>query len=244
MQKKLTSLEFEVIIKKCRPLNLSIDNIQVSQASKAKFLGIVIDEHLDWKEHCRCIISQLSSFCYLFRNLRNVLTTEQLVLLYHTQVGSRLRYALIFWGSSIMLKNVLVCQKRVIRCLLGLKRRDSCRTAFKRLNILTVTSLYIYELCIYVFKNRHSFVRNKDFHGLNTRYKNNFHLAFKRLNVTKNCPDHMGLILFNSLPDRIKDSVSLSIFKRVLKDFLLEMTLYNMGEFHARCDRRFDAGYM
>jgi len=39
-------------------------------------------------------------------------------------------------------------QKRIIRVMLGLRQRTSCKEKFKKLKILTVPSLYILEIII------------------------------------------------------------------------------------------------
>lgn len=230
---KTNYIRFHTYQKQCNSLNLSINNIQLERVSSAKFLGIVIDENLSWKEHCCTVVSKLNSCCYLFRGLRDVLTTEQIVTLYHAQVGSMLRYGVIFWGASTMIEDVLVGQKGVVRCLLGLGRRESCRNVFKTLGILTVVALYILELCVSIYKRKHQFVQNRDVHNFNTRQKDRFHIGHSRLNVCKNSPNSRGIQIFNSLPSYVRDSNSLNSFKGRLKKLLLERTVYSVGEF---CD--------
>lgn len=130
-----------------------------------------------------------------------------------------------------MLGDVLVGQKRVIRCLLGLGRRETCREVFGTLRILTVVALYIFELGVNIYKRKHQFIRNSDVHSFNTRQKDRFHISYSRLNVCKNSPSNRGLQIFNSLPGDVRDSNSLSIFKGRLRDLLLKRAVYSVKEF-------------
>src|SRR3978361_34601 len=125
-------------------------------------------------------MAKLNSYSYLFKTFRRVLHIDQLRMLYHAQVGSRLRYAIIHWGNSSPATDVFIRQKRVVRSLLGLRSLESCRHAFKSLRILTLASLYILEVSLYIFKHKHSFIRNRDIYGINTRGKNDFHPEFAR----------------------------------------------------------------
>lgn len=224
-------LRFHSRQRDCEPVNLVINNTQISGMKSVKFLGVEIDQHLNWDSHCSGIIAKLNSTCYLFKTLRRVLNLDQLKMLYHAQVGSRLRYAVLHWGNSPSAREVFLRQKRVIRSLLGLRPLDSCRQAFKSLKILTLTSLYILEISSYIFKCRHSFIRNKDVHNMNTRGRNNFHLEFAKLNVRRNSPEIVGLKIFNSLPDGFKNSPNIRVFRQHLKILLLENSSYDMEEF-------------
>jgi hypothetical protein len=47
------------------------------------------------------------------------------------------------------IKKVLEIQKRVLLSSKGLNKRESCRQIFKELNILTVTTLYIFDVLCY-----------------------------------------------------------------------------------------------
>jgi hypothetical protein len=47
-------------------------------------------------------------------------------------------------------------QKRVIRSMVGVSSRTSCRQLFKELNILTLASLYIFEVTCFIRKRKFS----------------------------------------------------------------------------------------
>jgi len=62
-------------------------------------------------------------------------------------------------------------QKRLIRVMLGLRQRMFCRQKFKKLQILTVPSLYIHEIMTIVIKNPDKYQTNVSIHGSDTRHR-------------------------------------------------------------------------
>lgn len=211
--------------------NISINNFQIKNAKSQKFLGILIDENLNWKNYCNHLIKSLNSYCYLIRILKNILNLKQIITFYHAVLESKLRYGICFWGTSTYTKDVLICQKRIMRSIVGLKRLDSCRDSFRNLEILTVYSLYIFELCVYTYKNKENFLSNSNYHNFNTRNKNNIHLDFTNLTLKKRTPNFLGPNLFNKLPNEIKNSRTINIFKKQLKTYLAKKTIYSLSEF-------------
>lgn len=233
---KTQVLRFHTSQKHCELLNFNINNTLLStEAPTAKFLGIQLDNNLNWKAQCEAVTSKLASITYLFRNIRTVLCTEQLLCLYYAQVESRLRYGVCFWGNSTFASYVFIAQKRVLRCIAGVSYTHPCKDIFKNYKILTLPSLYIFELCIYVFKNQTKFILNSHYHNVNTRQKQNFHVPFARLKITAKSPNFIGPKFFNLLPDDIKYIKSESLFKSRLKEFLLSKCFYSVSDYFCVC---------
>ena len=59
-------------------LEVSFDNIVISEVSELKFLGIQIDSNLNWKSHVEYIIPKLSSAVFVIRNLSYFMKSEAL----------------------------------------------------------------------------------------------------------------------------------------------------------------------
>jgi len=142
-------------------------------------------------------------------------------------------YGVIFLGNSCVSRDIFIFQKRIIRILTNKSRRDSCRHLFKQLQILTLPSQYIYSLLIFVVKNGDLFSFNSEIHNLHTRFKNNLHLPSTNLTVVQKGVLYSGSKFFNYLPLQIKNhSGDLKSFKRKLKNFLIDHTLYSLDEFY------------
>lgn len=212
-------------------IDIQVNGSSVRQVNSCKFLGLHVDEHLKWKLHCADIVSKLNSVCFQLRSLREVLTSEQLVSLYHAQVSSRLRYGVVLWGLSTAVSDVFISQKRIVRALANVPGRHSCRPLFKAFKILTVASLYIYEVCVFIFLNKTRFVRNNHLHNHDTRTGTSYHIPFRSLTIGVNSPDCMGLKIFNALPQVIAECVLLNNFRLKLRSFLVHHAFYSVDDY-------------
>jgi hypothetical protein len=65
-----------------------------------KFLGLHIDNHLNWRWHIKRILPKLSTAVYTIRKLSHVLNTDVLKIVYFANFHSVIEYGIIFWGNS------------------------------------------------------------------------------------------------------------------------------------------------
>lgn len=217
--------------KTVKELDIVLGEDRLSFNASAKFLGLYIDSNISWKAHCEYLIPKITSQSYVLRQLKTILTTEQLIQIYFANVDSRLRYGVCFWGWSPFSDDVFVAQKRCIRSLAGISPIQSCKQFFVKFNILTVPSLFIFELCLYVFSNSNKFKRNCDIHHINTRNSENLHTNLTKSKVAFRSPHNMGPLLFNKLPNDIKIIKTISQFKLKLKQFLVQKCFYRVDEY-------------
>ena len=73
---------------------LSINGEQMQITKTTKFLGVWIDDCLNWKRHLEHIKNRLKSRLYMMRKGSNMLTTHAKKILYHAQIESVLTYGL------------------------------------------------------------------------------------------------------------------------------------------------------
>jgi len=90
----------------------------------------------------------------MMRKLSNLLNTDTLRTAYFAHFQSLINYDIIFWGSSTTMCNAFLIQKRIIRIRPGLGPRSPCSGVFKKLEILTVPSLYIFAVIIFLQINQ------------------------------------------------------------------------------------------
>jgi hypothetical protein len=128
---------------------------------------------------------------------------------------------LFFWGNSHFSTNIFKIQKRIIRIITNVGRRNSCRPLFKQLQILPLPSQYIFSLLIFVNKNRELFLSNSEIHNINTRYNNNLHLPSTNLTLVQKGVLYSGSKIYNHLQLSIKaHSTDAKRFKTILKSYL------------------------
>jgi len=91
---------------------------------------------------------------------------DVLRMIYFSYVHSVITYGIIFWGNSHSSTTIFKIQKRIIRIINNSGRHDSCCKLFKEIQILPLSSQYIFSILVFVNKNRELFLFNSDIHGI------------------------------------------------------------------------------
>jgi hypothetical protein len=126
----------------------------------------------------------------------------------------------------------LMQKKKIIRIMLGLGPRSSCRGAFRKLDILTVPSLYIYALMMFVINNPDSFQSNSTIHCINMRQENQLHLPTVKFYSIQKGVIYETIKIFNTLPPNLlKHGTDRAAFRSVLRKFLVKNAFYSIDEF-------------
>jgi hypothetical protein len=116
--------------------------------------------------------------------------------------------------------------------MIGCKSRVSCRSLFRRLEILPLVSHYILSLMLFVVKNKNLFILNSENHTKSTRQFNNFYQPIINLTIYQRGVHYMGIKIFSNFPPYIKDvSNNVKKFKICLKQFLHVLSFYSLEEY-------------
>lgn len=209
---------------------IKVDNQTLRCTNVTKFLGIQLESTLQWNNHCQELVKKINTACYQIRTLKSALDFKNIKNFYFAQVYSRLSYGITVWGSSSGALEVFKAQKRIIRCMMSAPPTQSCKPLFRDMEIMTVPGIYIYQLLIFTYKNKHKFQLNTDTHDYNTRNKN-ICIPFTRYELVKESPDFLGPKLFNLLPPDIQCLNSEFKFKKYTKKMVLDKNPYSISEF-------------
>ena len=156
-------------------MQLSYKGNPISNTLSTNFLGLTLDSTLSWNLHVEQMSCKLNSACYAIRLLKSIISTNNLRTVYFAYVHSIITYGIIFWGNSPYSKNIFKLQKRVMRIIMKVDNRVSCRELFKKLNILPLHSQYILSVLLFVVTNMDIFTINSDVHSINTRHRSDLH---------------------------------------------------------------------
>lgn len=203
-------------------------------ANNTKFLGVEVDSKLSFECHVNSTISKLNKVCYSIRNIRSSVDFAVLRVYYFAHVQSILSYGLIFWGSSVHARKVFTAQKNIIRCMLRKNNREPSKPLFKKLELMTLPTLYIYLLILFVKKNIDKFTTNEDmYNGMTmvTRNSNALRVPHHHSSLFEKGVYFKAVQAFNAIPLGIKSISSIFLFKKNLKCYLLETCPYSFDEF-------------
>jgi hypothetical protein len=91
----------------------------IEETVKTKFLGLHIDNHLNWKNHIDQMIPKLSGACYTVRSMFHISNITTLKSIYFTYFHYIIKYGIIFWGNSSNSGKIFTLQKKIIRIMVG-----------------------------------------------------------------------------------------------------------------------------
>jgi len=166
----------------------------ITNINSTKFLGVIVDNTLSWRDYTVELTSKLNRACYVIRAII-LLSLNILRTIYFSYVHSVVSYGIIFWSNSHH-GNSFKIQKVIIRIVTNTGRRDSCRRLYKQLQILSLPPQYIFSLLVCVTKNRYLFLFNSEIRDINTGYNYNLRLPSTNLTLVQkeSCILEVGFI--------------------------------------------------
>ena len=141
---------------------------------------------------------------------------------YYSFVYPYLSNNIDIWGRthSYLLQSLFVAQKRIIRNIDGAPYLAHTSPLFKKYSILKVHDIFIYSVCCRMFKMRseNGFIPN---HNVNTRFRDMPRTSWQRLTMCQKTFSFTGPSEWNNLPNDLKNIEKISVFKRKLREYLI-----------------------
>ena len=118
---------------------LKINDYEIKEVSKTKFLGIIIDNNLTWQPHIDSLRKKLGCCTGQLNRIKKYIPASMHKSLYHTLFESHLSYGITVWGGipHSKLEPIFIAQKYCIRIMFGdteaylEKHRTAARTRSK-----------------------------------------------------------------------------------------------------------------
>ena len=93
-------------------------NEVIQRVTKAKFLGVIVDQHLNRKDHISMVSQKISKSCGIISRIRNTLDFKSKKLIYYSLIHPYLSYCINVWSTyRTNLKSLCTAQKRSVRTL-------------------------------------------------------------------------------------------------------------------------------
>ena len=246
-------------------VTLKLDKKALCQKDNIKYLGVLVDSHLNWKHHILHVSKKISRSIGVMYRIRKYINLNVLKSIYYSLIYSHIVYAIQVWGSAKEsdLKRILKLQKKVVRMMTYKDqfpklpgRLNPSNPLFLELGILKVHDVFKLQVCKFIFDCLSFntprifwdwFILNYTVHDFNTRSTcdvnvnvrnifqiesvtetNILHTRYSKLiNYGAKLLKVAGPLLWNSLPEGIRNSQSVHQFKFLLKKFLLDDYVIN-----------------
>uniref|UniRef100_A0AAR2KHK1 Reverse transcriptase domain-containing protein n=1 Tax=Pygocentrus nattereri TaxID=42514 RepID=A0AAR2KHK1_PYGNA len=216
-------------------LMLNLADFSVTPGSTAKNLGVIIDSDLAFDKH----ISNVTKTAFLhLRNiakLRNALSLHDAEKLVHAFITSRLDYcnALLSGCSSSNLNKLQLVQNAAARVLTKTRKFDHISPVLSALHWLPVKFRIDYKILLLTYKALHGlapeYLRDLISYYEPPRLLRSQGAGFlvvpkiQRSSAGGRAFSYKAPQLWNNLPDNVRDSDTVSIFKSRLKTYLFSL---------------------
>ena len=208
--------------------NIAIDHRQIERVSNINYLGYIIDENLNNKDHINYMIKKIASPTGALYRSKNKLNINNKIKIFYALVNSIILYGINVWCHSN--KN----EKKIIERILKKNYRSIFGNSYNNQDltnngILNLNNTITYYDCIMAFRSIYGMVKTSLNYKIKT--KNITHLRSNNaININKplyrSSKLNNSILIrpinsFNQLPTDIKNIKSLTLFKNNLKRHLL-----------------------
>jgi len=207
--------------------SIMINDCEIKRVNSVKFLGIIVDEKLSWKNHIEMLAARLSRNIGILYKVSTKLPNEVLMLLYNTLISSHICYCCIAWGGAAKtpLSSIMKLQKKGIRIITRSKYNAHTSPLFlklKKLNVFDIHKLQIAKFMYLLVNSTQNITMQRFYTHFNFQKAPNFHntrdsdyklqIPFCRTDIRKKSITCCGVILWNSIPRQIIVSNSIVSF--------------------------------
>jgi len=256
----ISKTNFVIFAAKNKPLQnvtLLLNKRAIQQKNYVKYLGILIDSQLTFKEHIMAVSKKTSRITGAMYRIRKFVNDKTLSMIYYSLIYPHLLYGVPIWGNAdnVYIDSLLKLQKKAVRTisnnnnnihtifklpgnpdiiwLIDSFEKQPSSPIFNKLKILKIVDIFNIETLKFVYDslkkcnpsqfheyfhyplNIHNTAANRK-GNLNTPQVRTVTYGIKSIKFT-------GCILWNNLPDSIKDSPSKKIFSRLVKNHFIDL---------------------
>ena len=218
-------------------INVNLDSTRLKFEKNATFLGITLDEHLTWEEHCKNVANKMARNSGVLNRIQKSLPASTLLTIYNSLVFSHLSYGLEVWGGTHMkyMKRIVGVQKKAIRIVSKAHWLAHSEPRMKLLNTLKVSDQHQLQCASLMFDmlngtapdiyNYYYDMNNQSVnYSLRSHTNNSLRLAsssFSSAQATRSFPS-LARSYWNEIPLSIKQSNTKKRFKKDLKAHILQ----------------------
>ena len=211
-----------------KQFRIKMQGNQIEQLTDIKYLGIQLDDKLNWKKQINRVKTKLSSASYIIAKSKNYLDQQTLKLLYYTLAFPHINYCLTAWGGTYKttLQPIVKLQNRIIRIISYNSFLCPTKPLYLHHKILPFNQLYKLNTLILIHKIKNKTISGytnilqlTNTHNYNTRISssNNYYQHYNRTTHGQSTSSVKGTKFWQTIPVELKE-LPLYKFKCKLKE--------------------------
>ena len=133
-----------------------IDKTIIKKVYNYKYLGVIIDDNLNWSEHIKTLKNKLLKTIGVLYKTRYYLNEKSLFLIFNSLFISHIKYGLLCWGraNAGKINEIDKLINRALRCMYFKKWDESIKSIKITKKILNVKNMFKYDLGVFMYKFR------------------------------------------------------------------------------------------
>ena len=193
---------------------LNINGTPIEMKRETNFLGLFINEHMNWNTHIFNISKTITKTLGVMNRLKHYLPQRILQILYNSLILSHINSNITAWGFAS--HKLCRLQKRALRLITDSRYNAHTQPLFKALGTLTLDDtlkmqcIKFYYKCIqgklppffYTF-----FIEKTTLHNYHTRRRNDIHFQTTHSSTAQNCIKYYIPKLLSTLPTRVTEKI-------------------------------------
>ena len=216
-----------------KKIYIKINNHSISETKSSKFLGVYIDNCLNWKKHLSYTASKLARGIGILLKCRKYLNNNSMVLLYYSFIYPFLIYCNQVWGNTYKtnLNKLQVLQNRAVRIITGSSPRSNVNAMYDKAGLMKVNEINNFLTGMFTYRYHHKqlpylfddfFTYNYEIHEYETRNAYGIHIPQCRTSLSQFGIRYRGAIVWNRIfKAKINQNTSELSFKTMLKKCIL-----------------------
>ena len=218
-------------------IHIAINGAKINQVYKAKFLGVVIDDKLNWSDHIKYVVQKISKGIGIIIKARKYFNQDTLLSLYNTMVLPFISYCIHVWGkaANTHIGKIHILQKKIVRIISGVPSRTHSQPLFDRLKIMTTLQLYEYFIGVFMYKLFHEkltplfdmFEKTSQVHSYSTRQNDSYYINYVSTLRSQRTVKITGPKIWNKVIRKIDIHCKIGTYKTNLKKILYLSTYYD-----------------
>ena len=130
--------------------NLFINSQVIKRQSSTKFVAILLDEKLSWRERLKSTENKIAKIIGLIYKTKPYLNKDSLLALYFSCIHSYINYANLVWGSTngTYLRKMKSQQKQALRLIHNNDRLYHSKELFESCEILKIYKLNLFNTAV------------------------------------------------------------------------------------------------
>ena len=219
--------------------NIMINDTKIEYVCSFNFLGIHINDVVNWKSHVDHISRKIAKVIGILHRLKNFLPQNILLTIYNSLIVPHLNYGALLWENSC--EQIFKLQKKAIRAVTSSRYNAHTDPLFKKLNLLKckdICALHGFKFC-FKLENKmlptyfHSqlFVKRTDVHDYPIRNNNLLTIPRVKNEYARQAISYKIPNIFNSMDSDSKER----IYKQSLLGYKLHIKKMIILSYPDRC---------